>query len=121
MLNVNEIYKPIQIDIDNEVSDDGFFSLGFTFNFDNSIVPHNIGICRDVIENPGFLYIEPDDQVYGFNTKEARCSIDGCVLTLTLLDNNKFYWNGSKSISIELDENNIDDVMLCLNSIFDDL
>ncbi|MBF7091910.1 hypothetical protein IUY40_10200 [Flavobacterium sp. ALJ2] len=121
MLNVKKTYKPIQIDIDNEESDDRFFSLGFTFNFDSNIIPHNIGFCRDFIENPNFIYIEADDQIHGFNTKAVSYNIEKFILTLTLLDKNKFYWDGSKSISIELDESNIGDVILCLKFIFDGL
>ncbi len=121
MLSIKKIYKPIQIDIDNEESDDRFFSLGFTFNFDSNTIPHNIGVCRDFIENPSFIYIEADDQIHGFNTKTASYNIENFILTLTLLDKNKFYWDSSKSVSIELDESNIKDITLCLKSIFDGL
>lgn len=118
---MKKIYKPIQIEIDNEESDDGFFSLGFVFNFDIDVVPHNIGMCRDFIENPDSLYIEADDQIYGFNTKNIKYHIEDFILKVILEDENKFYWDGSKSILIELNKDKIAEVVSCLESMFDGL
>lgn len=120
-INMKKIYKPIQIEIDNEESDDGFLSLGFIFNYDTHVVPHYISICRDFIENPDFLYLETDDQIYGFYTKNIKYHIEGFILKVTLEDKNKFYWSDSKSILIELNKNKITEVISCLESMFNGL
>ncbi|EAZ0459790.1 hypothetical protein QWQ33_003962 [Salmonella enterica] len=116
---MNKIYIPIRTDIDNEDSDDGYFSLGFVFNYDDDIIPHNIGLCRDELEGePDSIYIEADDQIYGFRTKKAKYSISDNLLTLTLLDENVFYWDKSKIINIKIDKNEVDEIEECLKSIF---
>lgn len=116
---MNKIYIPIRMDIDNEDSDDGYFSLGFVFNYDDKTIPHNIGLCRDKLEGgPDYIYIEADDQIYGFRTKKAKYSIGNNILTLTLLDENVFYWDKSKTVNIKIDEHEIDEIEECLKSIF---
>ena len=111
-------YIPIHVEVDNEDSDDGFFSIGFVFNYDPTQAPHNLGLCRDASENPDNIYFEPDDQIHGFNTQKARFSIDGSILELELLDQNVFYWDSSKIIRIAIPDDQIDDVKQCLISIF---
>jgi len=116
---MSKIYTPIEADIDNEDSDDGYFSLGFIFNYDNNIIPHYMGLCRDELEGePNTIYIETDDQIYGFKTKKAEYSINNGILTITLLDENFFYWDKSKVINIKIDQNEIDVIEKCLESIF---
>ncbi|NIE78606.1 hypothetical protein F3J45_29730 [Pantoea sp. Ap-967] len=116
---MNKLYVPIRIDIDNENSDDGYFSLGFVFDHDDKITPHNIGLCRNEQEGEAnSIYIEADDQIYGFTTNKAGYSINNNILTLTLLDSNFFYWDKSKTISIKINEEEIDEIEKCLISIF---
>lgn len=111
-------YKPIAVAIDNEESDDGFFSVGFIFNYDPATIPHNIALCRDTIEDPTTIYIEPDDQIYGFSTRSARFSLNNSILTLEILDKNTFYWNGSKVVNIEISSDQRDIINQCLARIF---
>lgn len=116
---MGKIYKPIQIEIDNEESDDGFYSIGFIFNFDPNIVPHNIGLCRDAMENPENIYVEADDQIHGFYTQSTSYDIQGTQLTILLNDDKDFYWNHSKSIVIEIPMEQVEEVENCLMAILD--
>ena len=116
---MEKILNPIEVAIDNEDSDDGFFSVGFILNYDVEQVPHNIGLCRDVYENPDSIYVEPDDQIYGFRTRNATFTVDDLILTISLHDENKFYWDGSKSVKIKLDPKKKADAVACLRRIFD--
>lgn len=113
---MNKIYMPIQVNIeieDKEGIDDNYFSIGFVFNQD---IPHHIGLYSDELMDS--IYIEADDQIYGFETKEAEYSINDKVLKLILLDENVFYWDNFKVIQIKIEENRIDEVDKCLKLIF---
>ncbi|WP_081025766.1 hypothetical protein [Ralstonia solanacearum] len=116
---MSNVLRPIEVLVDDEGSDDGFFSVGFTFNSDVSCIPHNIGLCRDEFEDPGVVYIEPDDQIHGFKTKHASFSINDFILRISLLDENRFYWDGSKEVSMQIDPENLVGVEKCMRKIFD--
>lgn len=113
-----KVYNPIEVEVDNEDSDDGFFSIGFIFNYDENTKPHNVGLCRDAIEDPTKIYIEADDQIYGFYTKNAQFFLDGSILNLKLLDQNIFYWDKSQTFFVELPIEKIEAIKQCLSSIF---
>lgn len=117
-LSMKKIYKPIYIKIDNEESDVGFFSLAFIFNFNNKGIPHYLVMCRDFFENRDALYLEVDDQIYGFSTKNINYHVDDSILKLMLTDEKEFYWDGSKFIFIEISKDKIAQVCSCLESVF---
>ena len=98
------IYLPIDIDIDIEYTDEGVFSLLLQFNYDVNVVPHYIVLGRDELESddPNSIYVETDDQIYGFHTKHINYSIYDNILTFLLLGENVFYWDNSKEINIKL-------------------
>lgn len=112
-------YVPIRVDVDNGDTDESYFSLGFVFGHTAAVVPHNIGLCRDELEgDPGSIYIEADDQVHGFTTKAAKYSIDAGVLTITLLDENFFYWDESKVVNIKISSEDAGAIEGCMSNIF---
>jgi len=113
-------YIPIEIEIDNEDSDDGVFSLLLQFNYDVNVVPHYIVLGRDELESddPNSIYVETDDQIHGFHTKNIKYSINDNILSFLLLDEHVFYWDSSREINIKIDENKIDEIKECLESMF---
>jgi hypothetical protein len=119
MLPTLTIHQPVAIDIDHEESDEGFFSLRFTFG-DDAGIPRHIAICRDLVDSepPYPLYIEADDQIHGFYTAHAQYAMNGTVLTLTLLDDNRFYWDDSQSTRIDIDPDRLEEVTSCLRELF---
>ncbi|WP_081025923.1 hypothetical protein [Ralstonia solanacearum] len=116
---MSHVLRPIEVLVDDESDDDGFFSVVFTFNFDVSCIPHNIGLCRDEFEDPGVVYIEPDDQIHGFKTQNVSFSINDLILSISLLDENRFYWDGSKEVRIQIDPEDLVEVEKCMRKIFD--
>ncbi len=109
-VNMSEILKSSEIYIDNQESDDGYYSIGFLIDRKEAGEPNNIGFCRDDLEDPGWIYVEADDQIHGFKTKSITFSFEGLILSVELLDDNKFYWNGEKSFKISILEDKLRDV-----------
>lgn len=108
------VHKPIEVYIDNEDFDDGFYNLGFVMNREVGVLPHHVGLCRDFIEEPDYVYIEADDQIYGFLTNQISYEIKGTLLTITLLDEHVFYWNKEKTFTVEFDIINSKEIKHCL-------
>ncbi|TYD32336.1 hypothetical protein CEK63_18490 [Xanthomonas sontii] len=115
---VDDILKSLRVDVDNQESDDGYFSLGFLIDQEHAGLPYNIGLCRDEIEDPGCLYIEVDDQIHGFATRRARYAFNGNVLAIELLDDHVFHWTGSKVVKIIVPEGQAQQVAACVASMF---
>lgn len=115
---MDDILKSLRADVDNQESDDGYFSLGFLIEQERAGLPYNIGLCRDEIEDPGCLYIEAEDQIHGFTTKRARYAIHENVLAIELLDDHVFHWSGSKVVRIIVPEGQAQEVAACVASMF---
>ena len=112
-------YKPAAIHIDNDDEEDGFYSIGFFFNPESDNAPKHLGLCRDIEENPDEVYIEADDQIYGFHTQSASFEMHGTVLTISLADDNRFYWSDLATVDIDIPQEDINSILSCLRSIFD--
>ena len=115
---MSEILKSSEIFLDNQESDDGYYSAGFLIDRKEAGEPNNNGFCRDDLEDPGWIYVEADDQIYGYKTKSIKFNFEGSVLSVDLIDNNKFHWNGGKSFKILIPEDKIRDVEECLGCMF---
>ena len=46
------IYTPIEIQVDDEASDDGFYDVFFRFSFDAKTTPRYVCLCRNALEAP---------------------------------------------------------------------
>lgn len=114
-----DILKASEIYLDNEESDDGYYSAGFLIDKKEAGAPNNVGFCRDEVEDPGWIYVEADDQIYGFKTKRIKFSFEDSVLIVELLDGNKFYWNNGKILKILIPDSRIKEVADCLSCIFE--
>jgi len=122
---MDDILQSLRADVDNQQSDDGYFSLGLLIEQERPGLPYNIGLCRDEIEDPGCLYIEADDQIHGFTTTQARCAFDWNVLVIEwnvlvieLLDDHVFHWSGSKVVRISVPDEQVQEVAACVPCMF---
>ncbi|MFT0212932.1 hypothetical protein VQ643_10010 [Pseudomonas sp. F1_0610] len=113
------VLQPIDIHLDAEDSDDDFFNLGFEFDRALGVKPDYLCLCRDFYEAPEFLYIEAEDQIFGFYTQKASFTIERCILTIRLHDQQVFHWNQAQQVQIALDPKQLEQVRDCLVCMFD--
>jgi len=99
--------KPARIQLDTDFEEDGLYSI--TFWFQNSELPSYLSLARDEIEDPEFSYIEAEDQKYGFRANDLSFTInrENVGLSFSANSDNKFFWNESKYIEIEVPANEL--------------
>jgi hypothetical protein len=109
--------KPVRIQFDTDFADDGLYSI--TFWFQNSEVPSYVSLAKDEIEDPECSYIEAEDQKYGFKATDLSYTIidDTLGLSFSADSDNRFFWNKSKYIEIEIPVHELKNVELCLAHI----
>lgn len=109
--------KPTKIQFDTDFEEDGLFSI--TFWFDKYKIPSYLSIAKDEMEDPDFVYIEAEDQKFGFKSADLTYSINayGIKLTFAKESNSYFYWDKSKEIEIEINENDLENVKRYLGRI----
>lgn len=112
------IYSPLDIYLDNETGRPDVFTMVFTFSFSGTTPPRSLLLSRGPEDPPGTVWIQPDDPGHGFHAEDVRWESDGLLLTITLAGEDRFYWDRSRSMTIELFETRLDGVTSCLGSIF---
>ncbi len=113
------IHTPLDIYLDTEGADQGVFTMVFTFNFSSNTPPRSLLLTRGPEDPVGSVWIQPDDEEHGFLATDVAWSVDGLLLTITLTDDHRFYWDGSRAMTIELMESRVYGVTSCLGSIFE--
>ena len=108
-----------EVFVDNQNSDDGFFSIGFIFGVGG--IPYNLGFCLDTLESPSNIYVEPDDQKYGFSVKELSFTKNEDIICFKLGTGGVFYWDKSNEICIKIPESDIDSVISCIEDMLKNL
>jgi hypothetical protein len=79
--------KATAVDFEQAMEDDGVLALTFWFAGDGR--PYLSMCCSE--EGPGSVYIESEDQIYGFETTQLAFSFEsGSVLVLRLMDGTSF-------------------------------
>jgi len=116
---MERIYSPLDIYLDNETDRPDVFTMVFTFSFSGNTPPRSLLLSRGPEDPAGMVWIQPDDEEYGFEAADVRWQVDGLVLTITLSGEDRFYWDGSRTMRIELFETRVDGVNSCLSSIFE--
>lgn len=112
------IYSPLDIYLDNESDRPDVFTMVFTFSFSGNTPPRSLLLSRGPEDPPGSVWIQPDGPEHGFHARDVRWESDGLLLTIMLAGGDRFYWDQSKSMTIELYETRVDGVKSCLTSIF---
>lgn len=110
---------PTSIQIDKEFQDDGLFAI--TFYFEKDRIPYYITVCRDEYEEPDAVYVEAEDQIHSFKSSTIRYALCDAILTFDLSEDkeNAFFWTRSKIVDIVLCQNDIHDVKICLERLFE--
>lgn len=113
------IYTPLDIYLDTEGVAQGVFTMVFTFSFSTNTPPRSLLLSRGPEDPAGAVWIQPDDEEHGFLARDVAWSVDGLLLTIALSDGDRFYWDGSQAMTIELMETRAGGVTSCLGSIFE--
>lgn len=116
---MEHIYSPLDIYLDTETERPDVFTMVFTFSFSANTPPRSLLLSRGPEDPPGTVWIQPDDEEHGFSARDVRWETDGLLLTITLSGEDRFYWDRSRSMTIELFESRVDGVSSCLGSIFE--
>lgn len=111
------LLKPQQIQVDDEVTDKDFFSLAFHFDSQEG-APDYLLLCRDYYENPEMLYIEVQDQSFGFNSCRCYYFVENYILTISLCDEHRFACLDSSTLAIELSAQQLAQISHCLERLF---
>lgn len=113
------IHTPLDIYLDTHAAEQDVFTLVFTFSFSANTPPRSLLLSRGPEDPPGRVWIQPDDETHGFLARDVVWSLDGLLLTIVLSGEDCFYWDGSRSMTIELMESRVHGVNSCLGEIFD--
>ena len=116
---MDRIYSPLDIYLDNETDRPDVFTMVFTFSFSGNTPPRSLLLSRGPNDPAGTVWIQPDDEEHGFQAADVQWRVDGLVLTITLSGEDRFYWDGSRTMRIELFETRVDGINSCLSSIFE--
>jgi len=92
--------KPSRIQIDREFEDDGLYGVTFWFGEGNN--PSYLSLARDQLEDPDHIYIEAEDQRYGFRVRSLAWSRRDNTIALQLdpATHHRFHWNGTSTCDI---------------------
>lgn len=115
---MTRIYSPLDIYLDTETGQPDVFTMVFTFSFSGNTPPRSLLLSRGPEDPPGTVWIQPDDPRHGFSASDVRWESDGLLLSITLSGEDRFYWDHSQVMTIELFETRIEGVKSCLSSIF---
>jgi hypothetical protein len=109
--------KALKVLIDKDFEDDGLYAVTLWVD---SEPPRYISISRDAFEEPKFVYVEAQDQIYGKKTKNLKYSLYDSALDLYFLPDSEdcFHWNNSRKVSIEIDKGDRDAMQSTLKNIF---
>ncbi|GAB3692199.1 hypothetical protein [Corynebacterium nasicanis] len=113
------IYSPLDIYLDTETERADVFTMVFTFSLSTNTPPRSLLLSRGPEDPAGTVWIQPDDEDHGFLARDVRWETDGLLLTITLSGEDRFYWDESQAMTIELFETRVDGVHSCLSTIFE--
>lgn len=116
---MTHIYSPLDIYLDTEADRQDVFTMVFTFSFSGNTPPRSLLLSRGPSDPPGEVWIQTDDEEHGFRAKNVQWETRGLLLTITLSEEDSFYWDNSRSMTIELFETRVDGINSCLTSIFE--
>lgn len=114
---MQRIYQPLDIYLDNETARPDVFTMVFTFSFSGNTPPRSLLLSRGPEDPPGTVWIQPDDEEHGFHARNVGWRTEGLLLTVELTDGNRFYWDGSTSMTIEMMESRVAGINSCLGTI----
>lgn len=113
------IHTPLDIYLDTHAAEQDVFTLVFTFSFSANTPPRSLLLSRGPEDPPGRVWIQPDDESHGFLARDVVWSLDGLLLTIVLSGEDCFYWDGSRSMTIELLETRATGVSNCLATLLE--
>lgn len=109
--------KTLKVQVDKDVEDDGLYVVTLWVDL---TPPRYISISRDAYEEPGVMYIEAQDQIYGKKTTNLRYSISDSILRLYFLSGSGevFHWNNSLEVLIKINDGDWEVMQESFENIF---
>lgn len=101
--------KATEVRVDSEFEADGLF--GVTLWVDCT-PPGYVSICRDELEKPDSIYVEAQDQKYGFATDQILLQWRNSTLVIQHPEGApwRFHWSVDDVVEIDIPESDVQEV-----------